>query len=265
MPSHYAHWYFGGLVRKALPAPLAELVESQPEPFLAGLQGPDVLFHYHPLRTNPIKQEGSAIHDRPGLRFFEAARETLKAADTPAARSYLAGFLCHYMLDTACHPLVEEGMTVSGASHSAVETDLDRFLMAREGVDPYEKASMDLLPVSRSLSETMASFYWPVTAGQMETALRGMRRNIRLTRVKNEGARRLIFWVLRKTGTYEGYHGIFFTSQPLPGCEDCTRRLVETLEASVEETAEEIRRFFRAVEQEEPLSQRLEWNFGGKI
>lgn len=265
MPSHYAHWYFGGLVRRALPAPLAELAESQPEPFLAGLQGPDVLFHYHPLRANPVKREGSDIHARSGLRFFEAARDTLKAADTPAARSYLAGFLCHYMLDTACHPLVEEGMAASGASHSAVETDLDRFLMDRDGADPYGRASMDLLPASRSLSETMAPFYRPVTAAQMETALRGMGRNIRLTRVRSGAARAVIFWVLRRTGTYEGYHGIFFDPRPLPGCEDCTRRLAEKLEASVEETAEEIRRFFASVDRDDPLSQRLRWNFGGTL
>ena len=165
MPSHYAHWYFGGLVRKALPAPLAELVESQPEPFLAGLQGPDVLFHYHPLRTNPVKREGSAIHDRSGLRFFEAARETLKAADTPAARSYLAGFLCHYMLDTACHPLVEEGMAASGASHSSVETDLDRRPATRQLLYSLCRyvASPDFQPAAEVAAYELDAVFTPKT------------------------------------------------------------------------------------------------------
>lgn len=265
MPSHYAHWYFGSLVQKALPAPLAELVRSWPEPFLAGLQGPDVLFHYHPLRPNPVKREGSAIHSRSGLCFLTQARDILLQKNTSAGRSYLAGFLCHYMLDTACHPLVEKGMAASGASHSSVETDLDRVLMARDGVDPYDKTSMDLLPASRPLAETMAPFYPPVTAAQMETALRGMRRDIRLTRVRSGAARAVIFRALRMTGTYEGYHGIFFDPRPLSGCEESTRRLVEKLEAAVEETAGEIERFFTAVDQGESLSQRLKWNFGGTL
>ena len=211
MPSHYAHWYFGHLVRKALPVPLRTLLRSDPAAYLAGLQGPDVLFHYHPLLPNVVRKEGTAVHRRSGMYFFVAAREALLRQDSPSARSYLAGAMCHYMLDSACHPLVAEAMADTGLSHSAVETELDRALMAAAGMDPYERPSMDLLPASRALSRTMAPFYRPVTAPQIETALHGMRRDIRLTRVRSESIREAIFWVLRRTGTYAGYHGIFFS------------------------------------------------------
>lgn len=263
MPSHYAHWYFGHLVRKALPVPLRTLLRSDPAAYLAGLQGPDVLFHYHPLLPNVVRKEGTAVHRRSGMYFFVAAREALLRQDSPSARSYLAGAMCHYMLDSACHPLVAEAMADTGLSHSAVETELDRALMAAAGMDPYERPSMDLLPASRALSRTMAPFYRPVTAPQIETALHGMRRDIRLTRVRSESIREAIFWVLRRTGTYAGYHGIFFSPTAAPGCEKAVEELTERLRESVAPAVEEIQAFFAAVDGEEPLSPRLKPNFGG--
>ena len=263
MPSHYAHWYFGHLVRKALPVPLRPLLRSDPAAYLAGLQGPDVLFHYHPLLPNVVRKEGTAVHRRSGMYFFVAAREALHRQDSPSARSYLAGAMCHYMLGSACHPLLAEAMADTGLSHSAVETELDRALMAAAGMDPYERPSMDLLPASRALSRTMAPFYRPVTAPQIETALHGMRRDIRLTRVRSESIREAIFWVLRRTGTYAGYHGIFFSPTAAPGCEKAVEELTERLRESVAPAVEEIQAFFAAVDGEEPLSPRLKPNFGG--
>ena len=263
MPSHYAHWYFGHLVRKALPVPLRTMLRSDPAAYLAGLQGPDVLFHYHPLLPNSVRREGTAIHRRSGMYFFVAAREALLQQDSSSARSYLAGALCHYMLDSACHPLVAQAMEDTGFTHSEVETELDRALMAAAGMDPYERPSMDLLPASRALGRIMAPFYRPVTAPQIETALHGMRRDIRLTRVRSESIREAIFWVLRRTGTYAGYHGIFFSPTAAPGCEKAVEELTERLRESVAPAVEEIQAFFAAVDGEEPLSPRLKPNFGG--
>lgn len=263
MPSHYAHWYFGHLVRKALPVPLRTLLRSDPAAYLAGLQGPDVLFHYHPLLPNAVRKEGTAIHRRSGMYFFVAAREALLQQDSPSARCYLAGAMCHYMLDSACHPLVARAEKDTGLSHSAVETELDRSLMAAAGMDPYGRPAMDLLPASRALGRTMAPFYRPATPAQIETALHGMRRDIRLTRVRSDSLREAIFWVLRRTGTYAGYHGIFFSPTAAPGCEGATEELTARLRETVAPTVEEIQAFFAAVDGEVPLSQRLKPNFGG--
>ena len=47
-------------------------VETYQALFNIGLQGPDILFYYDPLRQNPYKAAGAALHDAPAAPFFEA-------------------------------------------------------------------------------------------------------------------------------------------------------------------------------------------------
>ena len=74
MPAVYAHRRFGEEVLAACQNDEARTaIESYPDLFRIGLQGPDILFYYDPLRKNPYKAAGDAIHDAAAAPFFAGA------------------------------------------------------------------------------------------------------------------------------------------------------------------------------------------------
>ena len=109
MPSTYAHRRFGADVLDRLPAELQEKIAPYRELYDIGLHGPDLLFYYHAEKSTPVSALGNAMHEQPGAVFFERARGVVnKAKNRDAALAYALGFLCHFALDSTCHPRVEQ-------------------------------------------------------------------------------------------------------------------------------------------------------------
>lgn len=78
MPSTYAHDRFGRQVFSLLPDRLKTLISPHMDLFYLGLHGPDLLFCYHPLSSNPVSSVGYQMHDVSGFRFFSLACNILK-------------------------------------------------------------------------------------------------------------------------------------------------------------------------------------------
>lgn len=133
MPAVYAHHQFGNLVRERLDGQIRETVEQYPALFEAGLQGPDFLFFYKPLKKNPVSRRGYEIHEEKASVFL---KKGLKVIQNTGAQSpeyaYLFGFICHFMLDSQCHPYVSEEMKRTGAGHIEIESGFEKFLL-KEG------------------------------------------------------------------------------------------------------------------------------------
>ena len=135
MPSMYAHYSCGKKVLDILPREIQELINSHKSLYLTGLQGPDVLFYYKPLKKNRVSTYGNEMHDRPGADFFRAAAQRLFEAESSQAaamQAYLLGFVCHFALDSICHGYVEKKIAASGVSHIQIEAEFDRFLLQQE-------------------------------------------------------------------------------------------------------------------------------------
>ena len=73
MPAAYAHMVFGMEVTAILPISAQESINRHPELFGIGLQGPDILFYYHPSETQAYVLYGHNIHKRPAADFFRYA------------------------------------------------------------------------------------------------------------------------------------------------------------------------------------------------
>ena len=109
MPSTYAHRRFGANVLEHLPDELRAQLEQNRELYDIGLHGPDLLFYYHAAKSNPVGALGNAMHEEPGRVFFDRARRVVHCeADLDAALAYALGFVCHFALDSTCHPYVEQ-------------------------------------------------------------------------------------------------------------------------------------------------------------
>lgn len=130
-----------------------ELFESiggsrdEAEAFLLGGQGPDPLFFVGAdVRYQPWRTLGSTLHRaRPSelLLALKRAVATLPATERSVGRAYTLGFVCHYALDRAVHPLVfgqERALTAAGVDgltaadhsevHAVIEADLDGCALA---------------------------------------------------------------------------------------------------------------------------------------
>ena len=66
MPSTYAHRRFGADVLVQLPRELREKITPYRPLYDMGLHGPDLMFYYWALQSNPVNRLGNAMHEQPG-------------------------------------------------------------------------------------------------------------------------------------------------------------------------------------------------------
>ena len=109
MPAILTHDFFGQDVYAAHSHVIGKSIDEK-DAFLLGNQGPDPLFY---LVLSPSMKQffglGSAMHhDAPSklIAALEESLQVLEEHELPVGRAYALGFLCHYSLDRAMHPLV---------------------------------------------------------------------------------------------------------------------------------------------------------------
>lgn len=201
MPAIYAHRAFGEELKSMLPEEAFPEIFSHPDSFALGLHGPDVLFYYHPLRKNAVSERGNALHMQAALPFFQEARRILRARKSPAADvAYLCGFVCHFALDSVCHPAVAAQMQALGLSHTAVEAALERAVLLRDGQDPVRAYIAEHIRASEENISAVAT-YCGVTRREAAHAIRSMVRCSALLRAPGRIKRGLLRAVLRLVGS----------------------------------------------------------------
>lgn len=185
MPSNFAHYQFGQLVLSSLPEREKKAVLSSLDTFVVGLYGPDVLFFYEPLRKNAVRTKAEKLHLEEAYPFFAAAKKTyVERGKRAKDKSYLFGFLCHFALDSTCHPLVQKAMDENGVSHAKVEASFERHLMVKAGL-PYRKVDATRHVRKEGDTVDVVSAYLGTSAKEAEKALSGMRFYGRLLRPVN--------------------------------------------------------------------------------
>lgn len=135
MPTTYAHDLFGKRVYRKLSAKLQHLIRSNGNLYRIGQHGPDILFYYF-ISKNPVTQYGVQMHGRKAREFFEKGMAKVREEKNPALMAYLLGFGCHYILDSTCHPYVNQVAAEGKISHTLFEKEFDRMLMYETGKDP---------------------------------------------------------------------------------------------------------------------------------
>lgn len=142
MPNYYAHLEFGARVLMALPEPLRARLEGEQDAYILGQYGPDPLFFYRLIRGGgSVRAVGVRIHHQPVRSVMERLRRAVEEG-APFSAGYAAGFLCHFALDSRCHPYVKQWETDDRIAHMGIEGEFDRFLMVCNGVDPSRETAM---------------------------------------------------------------------------------------------------------------------------
>ena len=135
MPDLAVHYYFGQSVLNALPD---DILIDHPT-FDFALSGPDDWFYDFPGDLRCVRGKtarASYMHRNKTGEFLRAL------AKEPLLFSYFAGFVCHYVLDSTCHPYIisctgtYDGTKESRAfrgNHMALERALDRWMLKEKG------------------------------------------------------------------------------------------------------------------------------------
>ena len=134
MPDIAVHASFGQEVLSSLTPGVRDVL--LPAAWRFALFGPDVWFMHRPWR----RREGRArrMHTtRTGAFLMALVRRCRESACREELFSYLAGFLCHYALDSTAHPYIiyvttEEHTFPRG--HMSLEHALDAEQMKRDGL-----------------------------------------------------------------------------------------------------------------------------------
>ena len=234
MPSTYAHRRFGADVLVQLPRELREKITPYRPLYDMGLHGPDLMFYYRALQSNPVNRLGNAMHDEPGRMFFDRARRVVhEEADREAALAYALGYVCHFALDSTCHPYVERYTRESGVSHCEIETEFDNALMREDGLDPIKFFTASHIKPSRERAEVIAPFYEGVTVDETLAAMKGMITVHHFLQAANPVKRWVVLTGMRVAGKYEFMHGLVANPQPNPKCVQSSQKLEELYKTAV--------------------------------
>jgi len=274
MPTTYAHYRFGRDVYKQLPRQAQDIIQSHGGLYNIGLHGPDLLFYYKVYQKTPVSRTGFAMHGRPGKEFFEPAARILgksyrrrpgKACCsflTSSKYAYLFGFLCHFALDSRCHPYVERMVRETGISHSEIEAELDRDLMIRDGLDPMVCRPTTHLRPKVFYGSIIAGFFPDITPGQIVTSIRSMRFCCNLLAPSGQKLRFIALRLLKRTPLPSTVREMIIKEHPNPACAPITRELEHRYRKAIRDAAELIVNFMDHVEYGAPLDNRLDHTFG---
>lgn len=265
MPSTYAHYRMGKEVWESLRSDERRIIEAWPELYLIGLHGPDILFYYGALGSNPVNAVGYGLHGKSGRSFFEMACGKIRESNNrEAALSYIYGVLNHFALDVSCHGYVDEKIAASGISHTEIEVEFDRSLMLADGYDPVTHVLTDHIKPSMENAKIIAPFYPGVTEKQVHKALRSMIFQNKMLLAKTDRKRNFVYAILKATGNYEEMHGLIVNPAGNPACEDSNQKLLELYETAKKRAEAFIGDFNGYLTGEKPFDPIFAYDFGGK-
>lgn len=262
MPAMYAHDTFGRKVAAKLPLSVKQPILQYPQMFRVGLQGPDVLFFYNPFTEHPIGNVGRSLHKKTARSFLENAREIWKAGGEKVSQlSYLMGFLCHFMLDSACHPYIDNQIEKIGVGHIAIETEFERLLLLLDGKDPVSFPVGYCMPTDEDLAQGIAPFYPGVSVRDMSRSIRAMRRYKNLLVMPNQLLRETAKKGLHLVGQYNAITQHVIEPDPDLRCRITCEHLLALYRRTVPQAVLQEKAFVNAMGNGEDFDERLNRNF----
>jgi len=222
MPATYTHYRFASDVLQQLPEPLQSRIAPNRAIFDLGLHGPDVFFYHAPLMKSSVNRLGASLHEQCGIQLFRRFAALHDGSD--AAFSYLAGFLCHFALDSTCCPYLEQ-MELLGVSRDLLETQLDRSFLLLDGKDPVSTDLAAHIDPSHQTAKVAIGFFPQVSQSQFDQALKQMIFFHRLIQPRTKAKRSLLNAAVSVVGVRDGLAARVMQDHDLPACKQMVTHL----------------------------------------
>lgn len=182
MPDLAVHTSFGREVRRSLPEDVGAAIVSPA--WELGQYGPDLWFMHRPWKRRSGR--GRQMHTtRTGAFLMALAKQARSSPSRDLVFSYLAGFLCHYSLDSTAHPWIIYVTAVERhfpRSHMSLEHALDMAQIERDGFGssphPVSEHYLPDQPLPRGLEEDLNAVFEKVYG--WKRAFPALRRSARL-------------------------------------------------------------------------------------
>lgn len=245
MPTTFTHDLFGREVYRKLPASLQALIREHGDLYRIGQHGPDILFYYRILK-NRINQTGTKMHREPAKPFFTHGLKIAREEQDEALLVYLLGFACHFMLDSTCHPyigtLTDEGVV----SHGKIEKEYDRFLMEKEGLNPYHFYPSKCITATPDGAKTIHKAIPEISYPTIFSTLRWMKCLTNLMVYDDNGRKqKVILPLLHVIGLGDGTGDNFMRKDADPACLPMIDRLEALFEKAVSDAVPMLLELYR--------------------
>ena len=246
MPAFYAHRLFGERVFACLPQALQDDLVLHKAAFILGTQGPDILFYHKPFSKNATKEKGMQMHLTSAKSFFQdcAALIDSTAGKTQSAEAaYVAGFICHFLLDNACHPHVYK-LEDTGVAHGLIESEFDKHLKRQQGKRVHKNAAK-CLTAKRGVAPAVARVL-QVQTDEICRSIKTMKRVNGCFSVPLRSFHALARAVLKKLKA-DKFESMFLHFKDDEACTALNPTLGLQLENAVDSTAQTVQAFFNAI------------------
>ena len=258
MPSIYAHTRFGDEAAKYLPEQQRLSVQRFRRLYTVGCSGPDFFFFYWPMLKTKLGKLGIGFHRQSGKEFFENAAQLLRQNPSEGGRAYLFGVLCHYCLDSVCHPMIREVSREGDPGHVELETEFDRHLLTKDGRVPAHLQNIGFKSrLTWGECVTIASFYPPASAYTVRIGVGTMSIVYRALAMKN---RELLLRLFKLGGEYPSQ--LVMYSRPNHRCQPLMEPLEQLYGQALERYSELAAQLLRCLETGEPLGEEFNPSFG---
>lgn len=225
MPTTYTHWRFGDECLKTLPKNLKELINNNRNIFDYGVHGPDFYFYYKCIKHNPVNDHGSNIHNLPAKEIFKTFKENYKKIkDKDLALSYILGFTSHFVLDSHSHSYVERAKEVTGFSHQRIESQLDKYLLIKDGLNPIKKDLTFSLKPTKKMAKVITNLYDHFDDKIVYQSMKDFVFYLKLLK-DNSDLKRAFLVKLMKSVNAENFIGLLITKEEYKGIEPLMKRL----------------------------------------
>ena len=259
MPTTYTHDLFGKIVYKQLPEEIRKVIRKNGDLFRIGLHGPDILFY--DLTNLSVSSIGVEMHSIPAASFFLRGMSMVRARDDERLLAYLLGFGCHYLLDSVCHPYVEDMAKAKVITHTLLEKEFDRTLMLETNKNPYHFYPSDCIVPKVSYARVIRKMFPGLGTRDILVSLRMMKFLTNAMVYDNRGKWRfLVALVTRIAGKRKSRSALefFMEKDPVPGSEKPVKELHRYFDQAAEEAPAYIEELYSLSKEELPLSKR--WN-----
>lgn len=260
MPASYTHYDFGQVVYEKLSKELKAVINENKEAFNIGLNGPDILFYYKPLSKNHINMLGHEMHREAAVRFFNEAKKHI--VEHKEGVPYILGFICHFILDSNCHPYIEEAIAMSGISHEEIEAELDGRIMRKNNLSPQTINAGAHIISTRKNARIISRFYEGISEGEIFKALKSVRFYNQLLMCQNDFKRNIIKGGLSKIRGAQGFSRMIINVVPNQKCKSIIAKLLILYDKSIDEAVQMIEEYYRNLTSDAPINERFNRNFG---
>ncbi len=261
MPTTYAHDLFGKMVYHRLDPEIQEKIKIYQTTYQIGLHGPDILFYVRPFHKNRFNQMAHRLHREEAAGFFERGRKIYQKTGNEEILVYLLGFICHFMLDSTCHPYISEYMKKTGARHDEIETEFDRALMVRTGKDPFHYQPGSVIRIEKNSVDAISEVMEGMSHKDIVRALMGTKFYTRLPICDSEKKRKVKLAVARILFMYRLADGRIIRGEPKDICLESTQHLTQLFLQTVPEAAAMINEYYKQRNGSDRLNVRFDRNY----